>query len=170
MKIHPVVKKLQGNISNISKHVVHQDKFKVTAPRIDDSEIVKPFTPSLEKSVGLTKQQAMKEWQDSAKSILKELAESSGLIPGDKAFDELCDKFWKDRRKTMDMWNRQAGIVKSGISDEKSQCQDTSADATKHPMTSEKKSCKRLAFMATPRKQSRVTSIDSDSGSPTDYQ
>ena len=60
--------------------------------------------------------------------------------------------------------------VESGTSDEKSQCQDTSADTTKHPMTSEKKSCKRLAYMATPRKQSRVTSIDSDSGSPTDYQ
>ena len=40
----------------------------------------------------------------------------------------------------------------------------------RHPMTSEKKSCKRLAFMATPRKQSRITLIDSDSGSPTDYQ
>ena len=48
--------------------------------------------------------------------------------------------------------------------------QDTSADTTKHPMTSEKKSCKLLACMATPKMQSRVTSIDSDSGSPTDYQ
>ena len=37
-------------------------------------------------------------------------------------------------------------------------------------MTSEKQSCKLLACMATPKKQSRVTSIDSDSGSPTDYQ
>ena len=45
LKIHPVVKKLQGDISNISKHVV--PKFKVTVPKIDDSKIVKPFTPSL---------------------------------------------------------------------------------------------------------------------------
>ena len=48
---------------NISKHVVSQDKFKVTVPKNDDSEIVKPFTPSLEK---WTKQQAMKEMQESA--------------------------------------------------------------------------------------------------------
>ena len=60
--------------------------------------------------------------------------------------------------------------MRSGTSDEKSQCQGTSADTMKHPITSEKKSCKRLAFMATPKKQSRVTSIDSDSGSPTAFE
>ena len=60
--------------------------------------------------------------------------------------------------------------MKSDTSDKKSQDQDTSADPTKIPMTSEKKSCKLLACMATPKKQSRVTSIYSDSGSPTDYQ
>ena len=70
----------------------------------------------------------------------------------------------------MEKLKRLPDNVESGTSDKKSQCQDTSADTMKHPITSEKKSCKRLAFMATPRKQSRVTSIDSDSGSTTDYQ
>ena len=51
LKLQPIVKKLQGNISNISKHVV--PKFKVTVPKIDDPEIVKPFTPS-KKFVGMT--------------------------------------------------------------------------------------------------------------------
>ena len=36
--------------------------------------------------------------------------------------------------------------VKSGTSDKESQGQDTRADTTKQPMTTEKKSCKRLAF------------------------
>ena len=57
LKIQPIVKKLQGNISKISKHVGPQDKFEVTVPKIDDSEIVKPFTPSLEKFVGMTTHQ-----------------------------------------------------------------------------------------------------------------
>ena len=65
---------------------------------------------------------------------------------------------------------RQTDNVKSCASDKKSQGQDTSADTTKHPMKSEKKSCKRLAFMATPKKQLRVTSIDSDSGRPTAFE
>ena len=71
----------------------------------------------------------------------------------------------------MEELESQTDNVKSDTSDKKSQGQDTSADTTKvtkHPMTSEKKSGKRLAFMATPKKQSRVTSINSDSGSPTE--
>ena len=49
LKIQPIVKKLQMNISKISNHVVpNVDKFKVTVPKIGDPEIVKPFTPSLE--------------------------------------------------------------------------------------------------------------------------
>ena len=63
--------------------------------------------------------------------------------------------------------------VKSDISDKEPQGQDTSADTTKLPMTTEKKSCKLSACMTTPRKLSKVTTMDSwfsDSGSPTDYQ
>ena len=73
----------------------------------------------------------------------------------------------------MEKLKRLPDNVKSGTSDEKSQCQDTSAVKTKHPMKSEKKSCKRLACMAIPRKRSKVTTMDSwfeDSGSHTDYQ
>ena len=112
----------------------------------------------------------MKALQNSAESRLKKLTESSDLYPGDQTYDKMCEVFWNDHRKTMDRVSRQMDKVKSVTSDKKSQCQDASPDTTKHPMTSEKKSCKRLACMATSRKQSRVTSIDSDSGSPTDYQ
>ena len=55
LKIQPIVKKLQVNISKISNHVVQQDKLIKVTVKIDDPEIVKPFTPSLEKSVGTTK-------------------------------------------------------------------------------------------------------------------
>ena len=154
----------------MSKHVVPKDKFKVTVPKIDESERVKPFTPSLEKSVGMTKQQAMKEFRDSAEATLKLLTDSSGLYPGDQTYDKMCKIFWKDHHKEMEKLKRRFDNVKSGTSDEKSQGQDTSTDTTKHTMASEKKSCKPLACMATPKKQSRITSIDSDSGSPTDYQ
>ena len=100
LKIQPIVKKLQGNISKISKHVVPRDKFKITVPKIDDSEIVKPFTPSLEKSVGMTKHKP---------TISKEA----------KAEMDLFILSWFPGR-----------------------AQDTTADTTKHPMTTEKKSCK----------------------------
>ena len=83
---------------------------------------------------------------------------------------EMIHKLLYPRTIIMEELECQTDNVKSDTSDKKSQGQDTSADTTKHPMKSEKKSCKRLAFMATPKKQSRVTSIDSDSGSPTDSQ
>ncbi len=50
LKIQPFVKKLQGNILKVSKQAVAREKIKATALNIDQ-EIVKPFTPSLEKSV-----------------------------------------------------------------------------------------------------------------------
>ena len=53
LKIQPIVKKLQGNILKISKQAVAR-KIKLTVSNID-LEIVKPFPPSLEKSVGMTK-------------------------------------------------------------------------------------------------------------------
>jgi hypothetical protein len=56
LKIQPIVKKLQGNILKISKQAVALEKIKVMASNID-LEIVKPFTPSLGKSVGMTKRQ-----------------------------------------------------------------------------------------------------------------
>ena len=79
-------------------------------------------------------------------------------------------KFLYPRTIIMEELECQTDNVKSGTSDKISQGHDTSADTTKHPITSENKLCKLLACMATPKKQSRVTSIDSDSGSPTDYQ
>ena len=94
LQIQPIVKSLQGNILKISKQAVAREKIKVTASNID-LEIVKPFTPSLEKSVSMTK--------------------------------------------------RQTDNVKSGT-DKNSQCH---YHTTKYPKTSEKKSCKRLACMAT---------------------
>ena len=112
LKIQPIVKKLQGNILKIPKEAVAQEKIKVTASNIDPG-IVKPSTPSLEKSVGMTK--------------------------------------------------RQRDNVKSGT-DKNSQCHYR----MNHPKTSEKKSCKRLACMATPVRRSRDTSIHS--GSPADSQ
>jgi hypothetical protein len=168
LKIQPIVKKLQVNISKISNHVVPnvpQDKFKVTVPKIGDSEIVKPFTPPLEKPVVMTKQRAMKEMQESADNRLKRLIDDTGLRPGDPAYDKVCKMHWKSHNKEMEKLKRLPDNVESGTSDEKSQCQDTSADTMKHPIT-------RLALMATLKKQSRVASIasDSDSGSPTDSQ
>jgi hypothetical protein len=91
LKIQPIVKKLQGNILTISKQAV---AIKVTASNID-LEIVKPFTPSLEKFMGMMK----------------------------------CH----------------TDNVKSGTLNKNAQCHDT----MKHPKTSEKKSCKRLACTAT---------------------
>ena len=99
LKIQPIGKKLQGTISKISKHVVPQDQFEATVPKIDESEIVKSFTPPLEKSVGMTKQQAMKEMQDSAEHHLKLPTDSSGLYPGDPTYDKLCKKWWKNHNK-----------------------------------------------------------------------
>ena len=81
---------------------------------------------------------------------------------------EMICKLLYPRTIVMEELECQTDNVRSGTSDEKSQCQGTSADTMKHPITSEKKSCKRLQFMATPKKQSRVTSINSDSGSPTE--
>ncbi len=76
LKIQDVVKKLQGNISKISKQVVPQERFKVTVSKIGLETII-PFTPPLETFVGMTKRQIfMKEWQDSAESRLKKLNES----------------------------------------------------------------------------------------------
>jgi len=76
LKIQAVVKKLQGNISKISKQVVPQERFKVTVSKIGLETII-PFTPPLETFVGMTKRQIfMKEWQDSAESRLKKLNES----------------------------------------------------------------------------------------------
>ena len=149
LKVQPIVKKLQVDFLNISKHVVPEDKFKVTDPKIDDSEIVKPFTPSLEK---WTKQRAMKEIQHSAEYCLRFLTDSSGFYPGDPAYEKLCKKWWKDHNKEMEKLKRLPDNVESGTSDEISQCQDTSADTTKHTVTSEKNSCKLLACMATPKK------------------
>ena len=83
---------------------------------------------------------------------------------------EMICKLLYPRTIIMEELECQTDNVKSDTSDKKSQGQDTRADTMKLPVTSEKKSCKRLACMATTRKQSRVTSIDSDSGSPTDYQ
>ena len=105
----------------MSKYVVPQDKFKVTVPKIDDPEIVKPFTPPLEKPVGMTKQQAMKEFRDSAEATLKLLTDSSGLYPGDQAYDKLCQKFWKGHSKEMETFERLPDNVKSDTSDKKSQ-------------------------------------------------
>ena len=58
----------------------------------------------------------------------------------------------------------QTDNVKSGTLDKNSQCHDT----TKHPKTSDKKSCKCSACMATPVRQSRDTLIHSVS--PADSQ
>ena len=178
LKIQPIVKKLQVNISKISNHVVPnvpQDKFKVTVPKIGDPEIVKPFTPSLENAEVMTTHQEPMENSELSQYMkhlefqLELQTRPGGLHPGDPMYDNFCKMYWKSYQKEIDQLKcRQANNVKSVTSDEKSQCQDTSADTTKHPITSEKKSCKRLQFMATPKKQSRVTSINSDSGSPTE--
>ncbi len=114
LKKQAVVKKLQGNVLKISKQVVPHERFKNTVSKIDP-EIVKHFTQSLEKSVGMTKRQIfMKECQDSAESSLKELTDSCKLYPGDPLYDLLCKKFWKDQRKTMDRWSHHKDNVKSG--------------------------------------------------------
>ena len=98
LKIQTIVKKLQVNISKISNHVVPQDKLiKVTVPKINDPEIVEPFTTSLKKQVGTTKHKPTM-----SKEAKAEMDRSLSLwFPG--------------------------------------RVQDTSADTTKHPMTSEKK-------------------------------
>ena len=83
---------------------------------------------------------------------------------------EVIRRLLYPRTIIMEALECQTDNVKSDTSDKKSQGHYTSADTTKHPMTSEKKSCKLLACMATPRKQLRITSIESDSGSPTVYQ
>ena len=87
----------------------------------------------------MTKQQAMKEFQDSAESRLKRLTDSCKLYPVDQAYDKLCKNFWKGHQKEMEKLKRQFDNVKSDTSDKKSQGHDTSADTTKHPMTTEKK-------------------------------
>ena len=103
----------------------------------------------------MTKQQAMKEHQDSAEFELKKFADQCETYPGHQGYAKLCEVFWKHHHRKMEKLKRLPDNVESGTSDsdEKSQCQDTSADTTKRPMKSEKKSCKRLACMATPRKQ-----------------
>ena len=204
------------------------DKFKVTVPKIGDPEIVKPFTPPLETSVGMTvRQPAMKKsktkpkktckpsklfeddeitecmtrWYFQAVTLdelrrllypreiaMKELNPTKGCkssrihedddtLPEEFTLEEMqamslemIRKLLYPRTIIMEELECQTDNVKSDTSDKKSQDQDTSADPTKIPMTSEKKSCKLLACMATPKKQSRVTSIDSVSGSPKDYQ
>ena len=119
----------------------------------------------------MTEQQiAMKELQDSAESRIKKLTESSGLYPGDQTYDKMCEMVWKDHHKTMDRMSRQMDKVKSGTLDKKSPGRYTRADTMKHSTTPEKRPCKHLACVATPGKQSRFTSINSDSGSPIDYQ
>jgi flagellar biosynthesis chaperone FliJ len=162
LKIQPIVKKLQGNLSKISNQVVPQEQFKVT---VSKPEIVKPFTPSLEKSEVMTKHQIlMKEWRDSAESALKDYSDQCQIYPGDESYDKLCKTFWKNRHKTESKWNRQMDIMMTGIPDKKSQCHDTRTEPMNHSTTSEKKICKHVAFVA---KRSRVTSIDN--GSPTYY-
>ena len=103
LKIHPVVnnvKKLQGNISNISKHVVPQDKFKVTVPKIDDSEIVKPFTPT-KKFVGMTvRQPAMKK----SKTKPKKTCKPSKLFEDDEITE--CMTRWYLQAVTLDELRR----------------------------------------------------------------
>ena len=82
LKIQPIVKKLQGNISKMSKHVVPQDKFKVTVPKIDDPERVKPFTPS-KKFVGMTVRQPSME---KSKTKPKKTYKSSMVLDDDEIY------------------------------------------------------------------------------------
>ena len=77
--------------------------------------------------------------------------------------------FSNSRCKIIDKCSNQPDYVKSGSPDKKSQCRYTSVDATKQSTTSYEKQCKRLAFMATLVRQSKVTSIDLDYCSPADY-
>ena len=86
---------------------------------------------------------------------------------------EMIRKLLYPRTIVMEELECETDNVKSDTSDKKSQGQDTSADTTKHPMTTEKNSCKLSACMATTRKQSKVTTMEPwfyDSGSPADHQ
>ncbi len=123
LKIQAIVKKLLIELLEDIEAIVPQERFKVTVSMIDP-KIVKPFTPRLRKSVGMTKRQIfMKERQDSAELCLKELTDSCNL-----SRSLLCEQFRTDQRKTMDLWGSQTDNMKSGAPGKKSQYSDISAD------------------------------------------
>ncbi len=143
IKIQFVVMKLQGNISKISKQVVPQERFKVTVSKIDP-KIVKPFTSSSEKSVGMTKHQesmgnaALSQYLSEQEFLLESQTGLCGLHPGDKAYDNFCEMFWNSCCKTINKLSSQADNVKYCAPDKKSQCHNTRADTTNHSTKSEK--------------------------------
>ena len=64
----------------------------------------------------MTKQQAMKELQDSAESRLKRFSDDCKIYPGSPSHGKVCEVFWKNHHKEMEKLKSLPDNVKSDTS------------------------------------------------------